>query len=118
LTRPGFRASVVPKDAVDKLNAQYADIQNDLTICRLCAGMNRKRMDVWKHIGRFRWTGDVRVRGEDFFQGYSGCTPARPQPGLAFRVRFGFEWLVEMTIYERSERRYGYRLHSAIHDHK
>ncbi len=40
-------------------------------------------------LGRFRWTGDLRVRGESFFQKYSGCTLCNDRNRV--RVRFGFE---------------------------
>ncbi len=85
-------SSVAPKDAVDKLNSQYADIQTTLTNNALSAQDEQKRMTALETtLGRFRWTGDVRVRGEDFFQGYSGCTACADRNRARIRVRFGFE---------------------------
>src|SRR5882762_8898670 len=87
-----LEASVAPKDSVDKLNAQYADIQTTLTNNALSAQDEQKRMTGLENtLGRFRWTGDVRVRGEDFFQTYSGCTACADRNRARIRVRFGFE---------------------------
>jgi hypothetical protein len=80
------------KDTVDKLNAQYADIQTTLTNNAVSAQDEQKRMSALEStLGRFRWTGDVRVRGEDFFQTYSGCTACADRNRARIRVRFGFE---------------------------
>ncbi len=92
MTAAGIQASVAQKDAVDKLNAQYADIQTTLTNNALSAQDEQKRMTGLENtLGRFRWTGDVRVRGEDFFQSYSGCTACADRNRARIRVRFGFE---------------------------
>jgi len=92
MTAAGLQASVAQKDAVDKLNAQYADIQTTLTNNALSAQDEQKRVSaVESTLGRFRWTGDVRVRGEDFFQKYSGCTTCADRNRARIRVRFGFE---------------------------
>jgi hypothetical protein len=91
-TAAGLQASVAQKDAVDKLNAQYADIQTTLTNNAVSAQDEQKRMSALEStLGRFRWTGDVRVRGEDFFQTYSGCTACADRNRARIRVRFGFE---------------------------
>lgn len=87
-----LESSVAPKDAVDKLNSQYADIQTTLTNNALSTQDEQKRMTALEAtLGRFRWTGDVRVRGENFFQGYSGCTACADRNRARIRVRFGFE---------------------------
>jgi hypothetical protein len=92
MTAAGLQASVAQKDAVDKLNAQYADIQTTLTNNAVSAQDEQKRMSALEStLGRFRWTGDVRVRGEDFFQSYSGCTACADRNRARVRVRFGFE---------------------------
>jgi hypothetical protein len=92
MTAAGLQASVAPKDSVDKLNAQYADIQTTLTNNAVSAQDEQKRMSALEStLGRFRWTGDVRVRGEDFFQTYSGCTACNDRNRARIRVRFGFE---------------------------
>ena len=87
-----LESSVAQKDSVDKLNAQYADIQTTLTNNAVSAQDEQKRMSgLEATLGRFRWTGDVRVRGEDFFQGYTGCTACADRNRARIRVRFGFE---------------------------
>ena len=87
-----LQASVAHKDAVDKLNAQYADIQTTLTNNAVSTQDEQKRVSALEStLGRFRWTGDVRVRGEDFFQSYSGCTACADRNRARIRVRFGFE---------------------------
>ena len=92
MTAAGIQASAAPKDAVDKLNAQYADIQTTLTNNAVTSQDEQKRVSgLEATLGRFRWTGDVRVRGEDFFQGYSGCTACADRNRARIRVRFGFE---------------------------
>src|SRR6266850_6638403 len=92
MTAAGLQSSVASKDTVDKLNAQYADIQTTLTNNAVSAQDEQKRMSgLEATLGRFRFTGDVRVRGEDFFQSYSGCTACNDRNRARIRVRFGFE---------------------------
>ena len=92
MTAAGLQASTANKESVDKLNAQYADIQTTLTNNALSSQDEQKRVSALEStLGRFRWTGDVRVRGEDFFQGYSGCTACADRNRARIRVRFGFE---------------------------
>ncbi|HWZ83371.1 MAG TPA: putative porin [Terriglobales bacterium] len=87
-----LESSVANKDSVDKLNAQYADIQTTLTNNAVSAQDEQKRMTGLENtLGRFRWTGDIRIRGEDFFQTYSGCTACADRNRVRVRVRFGFE---------------------------
>src|ERR1700704_1521057 len=92
MTAAGLQSSAASKDTVDKLNAQYADIQTTLTNNAVSAQDEQKRMSALEStLGRFRWTGDVRVRGEDFFQTYSGCPNCADRNRARIRVRFGFE---------------------------
>jgi len=85
-------SSAAPKDALDKLTSQFADVQTTLTNNAVSSQDEQKRVSALENtLGRFRWTGDVRVRGEDFFQGYSGCTACADRNRARIRVRFGFE---------------------------
>jgi len=85
-------SSFAPKDAVDKLNSEYVDVQTTLTNNALSAQEQQKRFSGLEDaLGRFRWTGDVRVRGESYFQRYSGCTACNDRNRARVRVRFGFE---------------------------
>ena len=84
--------SSAPKDAVDKLNSEYADVHTTLTDFAASEQEQQKRFSGLEDtLGRFRWTGDVRVRGESYFQGYSGCTLCNDRNRARIRVRFGFE---------------------------
>jgi len=61
--------SAAPKDAVDRLNSEYADVRTTLTNNALTEQDQQKRFSgLEETLGRFRWTGDMRVRGESFFQ--------------------------------------------------
>ena len=42
-------------------------------------------------LGRFRLSGDLRVRGEGFIQNYAGCSACFDRWRPRFRARFGFE---------------------------
>ncbi len=85
-------ASSAPKDSVDKLDSEYADVQTALANNALTVQEQQKRFSGLEDtLGRFRWTGDMRVRGESYFQKYSGCTLCNDRNRARIRVRFGFE---------------------------
>ena len=85
-------ASSAPRDSVDKLGSQFADVQTTLTNNAISEQEQQKRFSGLEYaLGRFRWTGDVRVRGESYFQKYSGCTLCNDRNRARVRVRFGFE---------------------------
>src|SRR6202790_4431509 len=64
--------AAAPKDAVDKLNSEYADVRTTLTNNALTDQDQQKRFSgLEETLGRFRWNGDIRVRGEKFFQKFS-----------------------------------------------
>ena len=87
-----LESSVAQKGDLDKLSSQFADVQTTLTNNALSAQDEQKRVSALEAtLGRFRWTGDVRVRGEDFFQNYGGCTACNDRNRARIRVRFGFE---------------------------
>ncbi|MBZ5548881.1 MAG: putative porin [Acidobacteriia bacterium] len=80
------------KDSLDQLNSKLADLQTTLTNNALTEQEQQKRFSGLEDtLGRFRWTGDVRVRGEDFFQNYSGCPNCADRNRARVRIRFGFE---------------------------
>jgi flagellar motor protein MotB len=80
------------KDSVDQLNSKLADVEATLTNNALREQDQQKRFSGLEEVlGRFRWTGDVRVRGEDFFQGYGGCANCNDRNRARIRIRFGFE---------------------------
>jgi hypothetical protein len=75
------------KESVSKLGSQMADVQTTLTNTAVGTQEEQKRMSALEGlVGRFRFNGDVRVRGESFFQnGVADRNRAR------VRVRFGFD---------------------------
>jgi len=80
------------KDSVDQLNSKLADVQTTLTNNALSEQDQQKRFSGLEDmLGRFRWTGDVRVRGESFFQTYGGCAACNDRNRARIRIRFGFE---------------------------
>lgn len=77
---------------VSKLKADVADVQTTLTNSAVQTQEEQKRVSgLESALGRFRWTGDVRVRQEDFFQNYAGCTTCTPRIRERIRVRLGVE---------------------------
>jgi hypothetical protein len=77
------------KDTVAKLSSDMADVKTTLTNGAVGTQDEQKRMSALEGlVGRFRFTGDVRVRGESFFQdapGFFDRNRAR------IRVRLGIE---------------------------
>jgi hypothetical protein len=77
-------SSTENKDTVSKLTTDVKDMQGNMTTMALQAQEEQKRASALEGlVGRFRFTGDVRVRQEDFFQSYSGC----PSNGAACNMR-------------------------------
>src|SRR5262249_17531185 len=75
------------KDSVSKLNSDLTDMKTTLQNELVTSQDEQKRVSALEGaFGRFRLTGDVRVRGESFFQeGAADRNRAR------IRVRFGFD---------------------------
>jgi len=87
-----IESSVAQKGDIDKLSAQFADVQTTLTNNAVSSQDEQKRVSALEAtLGRFRWTGDVRVRGESFFQSYDGCLICNDRNRARIRIRFGFE---------------------------
>jgi hypothetical protein len=77
------------KDSLDKLSNNMQDVQTTLTNTALSTQEDQKRVSALEGlVGRFRFNGDIRVRGEGFYQdapGFFDRNRAR------VRVRFGFD---------------------------
>ena len=85
-------STAASRDAVNSLSSKFADVQTTLTNNAASAQDEEKRVSALEDtLGRFRWTGDVRVRGESYFQKYSGCTLCNDRNRAQVRIRFGFE---------------------------
>ena len=75
------------KDTVTKLDSQMADVQTTLTNTAVGTQDEQKRMSALEGlVGRFRFNGDVRVRGETFSQ-----DAVADRNRARIRVRFGFD---------------------------
>jgi len=75
------------KDSVSKLDSDMADVKTTLTNTAVGTQEEQKRMSALEGlVGRFRFNGDVRVRGETFDQ---QLTQDRNRARI--RVRFGFD---------------------------
>lgn len=77
------------KDAVSKLSSDMADVKTTLTNNAVGTQDEQKRMSALEGlVGRFRFNGDVRVRGESFFQ---DCATCFDRNRGRIRVRFGVD---------------------------
>jgi hypothetical protein len=80
-------AGTAQNESVSKLTGEMADVQTTLTNTAVNTQDEQKRVSALEGlVGRFRFNGDVRVRGETFMQ---DGTPDRVRGRL--RVRFGFD---------------------------
>jgi hypothetical protein len=75
------------KQTVTKLNSDIEDVKTTLTNNAVSTQDEQKRMSALEGlVGRFRFNGDVRVRGENFTQ-----TGTFDRNRARLRVRFGFD---------------------------
>jgi Putative porin len=80
------------KTSVEKLSSDLADVKTNLTNAAVSAQEDQRRVSAVEGlVSRFRLVGDVRLRGENFFQTYSGCTACNDRNRARVRVRFGVE---------------------------
>jgi hypothetical protein len=85
-------SSAATKDTVDHLSSEFADVQTALANNVVSTQEQQKRFaGIEATLGRFRWTGDIRVRGDDSFQRYDGCTLCNDRNRANIRIRFGFD---------------------------
>ena len=77
------------KDSVTKLNNELVDVKMTLTNTAVNAQNEQKRFTALEGLlGRFRFNGDIRVRGESFFQNQPGFFDRNR---ARVRVRFGVD---------------------------
>ena len=80
------------KASVDKLSTDLASVKSSLISTAASAQAGQNRMAALEGlVSRFRLIGDIRIRGENFFQSYSGCSACLDRNRARVRVRFGFE---------------------------
>jgi hypothetical protein len=89
------QASSADKDAVAKLSSDLTDVKTTVQNELVNSQDEQKRVSLLEGtLGRFRWTGDVRIRGESFVQqGVADRNRAR------VRVRFGFDGRLNEDFY-------------------
>jgi hypothetical protein len=89
------QASSADKDAVAKLSSDLTDVKTTVQNELVSSQDEQKRVSLLEGtLGHFRWTGDVRVRGESFVQqGVADRNRAR------VRVRFGFDGRLNEDFY-------------------
>ncbi len=77
------------RTSVSKLSSDMDDVKTTLTNTAVNTQEEQKRMSALEGlVGRFRFSGDVRVRGESFFQDLAAF---ENRNRARLRVRFGFE---------------------------
>ncbi|MFB3815710.1 MAG: putative porin [Terriglobales bacterium] len=78
---------------IRKLEANFDDVRQNVTNSAVQTQEEQKRTSALESVlGRFRFSGDIRVRQEDFFQSYDGCNGrCNPRIRERFRARFGLE---------------------------
>jgi hypothetical protein len=82
-------ATTEEKDSVAKLTSDMADVKTTLTNTAVGTQEEQKRVSTLEGLlGRFRFNGDVRVRGENFFQDAPGFFDRNRG---RIRIRFGVE---------------------------
>jgi len=89
-------------ESFTKLQGDVADIKNNATNTALSSQEDQKRISgIESVLGRFRFTGDVRLRYDGIFQTYSGCLGVncadRNRPRL--RLRLGVEGKLNEDFY-------------------
>lgn len=76
-------------DTVTKLSADLTDVKTTLTNTAVGTQEEQKRVSALEGlVGRFRFNGDIRVRGESFFQ---DAPTFADRNRARIRVRFGFD---------------------------
>ena len=77
---------------VSQIQSDVKDVKSNATNAALTTQDEQKKLSALESaLGRFRWSGDVRIRGESFFQDYSGCTACFDRHRARIRVRLGID---------------------------
>src|SRR5262249_5739238 len=80
------------RDSVTKLSADLATVQSSTSKSVVATQDDQKRLTALENVvGRFRFNGDIRIRGESFFQTYDGCSSCQDRERARVRVRFGVD---------------------------
>lgn len=89
------QAASADKDAIAKLSSDLTDVKATVQNELVSTQDEQKRVSLLESsLGRFRWTGDIRIRGESFVQrGMADRNRAR------VRARFGFDGKLNEDFY-------------------
>jgi Putative porin len=85
------------QQSFSKLSGDLSDIRTTVASNVVATQEGQKKVSALEAaLGRFRFNGDIRIRGESFFQNYSGCNTATTLRCLdrnraRVRVRFGID---------------------------
>lgn len=82
------QASAEAPRLADQASANAVQTETLLALVKSTTDESRRLSALSDLLGRFRFNGDIRVRGESFFQDYSGF---RDRTRARVRVRFGLE---------------------------
>lgn len=98
-------AAEAQKQSLTQVQSDVADVQTTLTnSANETQEQQKKVSEISSLLDRFRFTGDIRVRQEDFFQGcntFPGCNPRvreRVRLRLGVEGRLGQDFLGGMAI--------------------
>lgn len=81
------QSAEAPRGA-DQASANAVQTETLLALVKSTTDESRRLSSLSDLVSRFRFNGDIRVRGESFFQDYSGC---QERNRARVRVRFGLE---------------------------
>ena len=93
-------SSSADKESLTRLSSDVKDIQGNMTTAALQSQEEQKRVSAVEGlVGRFRFSGDVRVRQEDFFQSHDACPSngASCNPRVRERIRARFNILGKLN---------------------
>lgn len=86
-------AATETNTSLDKIKADIEDVKLNQQNSALSTQDDQKRVVAAEGLlGRFRMSGDIRVRGEGFYQNYAGCgAPCTDRWRARIRARFGID---------------------------
>jgi hypothetical protein len=81
------------KDSLTKLSSDMDDVKTTLTNTAVNTQEEQKKFSALESlVGRFRFNGDVRIRGEGFYQDAPGFSD-RNRARIRVYIQIGYAWL-------------------------
>ena len=85
-------AASASNSSLDKIKSDLADVKLNQQNAAISTQDDQKKVGALEGtVGRFRLSGDIRVRGESFLQNYSGCTACIDRHRSRIRLRLGID---------------------------